>query len=164
MRPGRPTPLALIERDQMTQLPTSRADNRTSAAKMLNLARGFQQSALDDLVADRPLPATSSFHEAARIAITAAATANGRRFTNTSGHEAAVDYALGVGIVNTADHARLDELRELRHDINYPEDLVTPSAADLEAIQSLVDRVIAACDAKVNPPAKKVIPPPPKRT
>lgn len=101
MRPGRPTPLELIERDLMTQLPTSRADNRKSAAQMLDLARGFQQSALGDIAADRPLPATSSFHEAARIAITAVATANGRRFTNTSGHEAAVDYALDVGIVNT---------------------------------------------------------------
>jgi hypothetical protein len=61
-------------------------------------------------------------------------------------------------------HARLDELRELRHDINYPADLVTPSAADLEAIRSLVGRVIAACAAKVNPPEKKITPPPPKRT
>lgn len=148
----------------MTQLTTSRAQNRTAAARMLDLARGFQQSALDDLAANRPLPATSSFHEAARIAITAVATANGRRFTNTSGHEAAVDYALGVRIVNATEHARLDELRALRHDINYPEDLVTPSAADLEAIRLLVDRVITACAAKVNPPTKKAIPPPPKRT
>jgi hypothetical protein len=111
MRPGRPTPLALIERDQMTQLSTSRADNRKSAAQMLDLARGFQQSALDDLAADRPLPATSSFHEAARIAITAVATANGRRFTNTSGHEAAVDESGGIS--HLSDRSRHDRGRRV---------------------------------------------------
>ena len=163
MRQGRPVPLALIERDQMHQLTTAPTANRTAAALTMKSAKAFQQSAERDRTDGLALPAASSFHEAARLAITAIATANGRRFSNAAGaHEAVVDYALGIGLADAGAHARLDTLRELRHNVNYPADLVEPSAPLLEQIAALVNDVITAASARLAPPPTRRPPPPPR--
>ncbi len=107
------------------------------------------------------MPAVSNFHEAARLAVTAVATANGFRFRNTAGaHEAVVDYALAVGMVDRSEHGRLDLLRRLRHEVNYPADLIEPSASDLEVIARLVGKVLDVATAQLPTPK---IPPPPSR-
>lgn len=105
------------------------------------------------------MPAVSNFHEAARLSVTAIATLNGYRFRNAPGaHEAVVDYALAIGIVDTTGHAQLDQLRQLRHDINYPADLVEPSRRELDVIASLVTSVIGSASEKL--PAPRIPPPP----
>ena len=93
--------------------------------------------------------------------MTAVATFNGLRFRNTPGaHEAVVDYALAVGMADRGEHGRLDLLRRLRHEVNYPADLVEPSAADIEAISTLVQKVLDAAVAAIPEPR---VPPPPRR-
>ena len=161
MRPERPLPLRQLERDHLPQLAGIASENRTAARRTLREARSFQQLAQVGIDSGLALPAVSNFHEAARLAVTAIATANGLRFRNTAGeHEAVVDYALAVGIVDRSEHGRLDLLRRLRHEVNYPADLIEPSASDLDAISTLVEKVLDAAASTL--PAPK-IPPPPKR-
>lgn len=162
MRNERPLSLAAVERDQMHQLTSSSRNNLTAARRTLREARSFQQLATVGLETGLALPAVSNFHEAARLAVTAVATTNGLRFRNAPGaHEAVVDYALGVSIVNRHDHAQLDELRQLRHEVNYPADIVEPAPRELETIAALVERVVVAA-SKMLPTPK--IPPPPGRS
>jgi hypothetical protein len=127
----------------------------------LQEGRSFQRLATVGLESGLALPAVSNFHEAARLAVTAVATFKGLRFRNAPGaHEAVVDYVLPVGIVSTKDHAQLDQLRQLRHHVNYPADIVEPAPRELEVIAVLVERVVSAA-AKQLPTPK--IPPPPSR-
>ena len=159
MRGDRPVPLAAIERDQMHQLVSRSAENRSAARRTLLEARSFQTLAELGLETGLSLPAVSNFHEAARLSVTAIATLNGYRFRNAPGaHEAVVDYALAIGIVDTKGHAQLDQLRQLRHDINYPADLVEPSRRELDVIASLVTSVIGSASEKL--PAPRIPPPP----
>ena len=124
-------------------------------------ARSFQKLATVGLESGLTLPAVSNFHEAARLAVTAVATFKGLRFRNAPGaHEAVVDYALGTAIVSTKDHAQLDQLRQLRHDVNYPADIVEPAPRELEVIAALVERVVGAAAGLLPVPK---IPPPPRR-
>ena len=161
MRNDRPVPLATIERDQMHQLTSPPRENLVAARRTLQEARSFQKLATVGLESGLALPAVSNFHEAARLAVTAVATFKGRRFRNAPGaHEAVVDYALGTAIVNTKDHAQLDQLRQLRHDVNYPADIVEPAPRELEVIAALVERVVEAAAGLL--PVQK-IPPPPRR-
>ena len=150
MRGDRPVPLAAIERDQMHQLVARSAENRSAARRTLLEARSFQTLAELGLETGLSLPAVSNFHEAARLSVTAIATLNGYRFRN--------DYALAIGIVDTKGHAQLDQLRQLRHDINYPADLVEPSRRELDVIASLVTSVIGSASEKL--PAPRIPPPP----
>jgi hypothetical protein len=162
MRPGRPASLASIERDQMHQLPTPPPANRAAARRTLREALEFRRLAALGLDASLILPAVSSLHEAARLAITAVATDRGQRFTNAPGsHEAVVDYALAVGLVDRGDHARLDSLRQLRHDINYPADLIEPASEEVTAITELVDRILKTTRQRL--PDPRIPPPPGKR-
>lgn len=161
MRNDRPVPLAVIERDQMHQLKSSSRENLVAARRTLQEAESFQTLATVGLESGLALPAVSNFHEAARLAVTAVATFKGRRFRNAPGaHEAVVDYALGTGIVSAKDHAQLDQLRRLRHDVNYPADIVAPTPRELKVIATLVERVVDA-SAGLLPVPK--IPPPPRR-
>ena len=105
------------------------------------------------------LPAISALHEAARMAVTAVAALDGYRFSNTPGaHEAVVDYALAIQLVDRARYAQLDQLRELRHQVNYPEDLIAPSAREIEQYSELVDTVLTLATAKI--PTTRIPPPP----
>ena len=150
-----------LERDHLHQLTGSAGENRAAARRTIREARAFQQLAQVGIESGLALPAVSNFHEAARLATTAVATANGLRFRNTAGaHEAVVDYALAVGLVDRGEHGRLDLLRRLRHEVNYPADLIEPSESDLEVIANLVEKVLDASAAQL--PTSK-IPPPPKR-
>ena len=74
MRNDRPVPLAVIERDQMHQLPSSARENLDAARRTLQEARSFQKLATVGKESGLALPAVSNFHEAARLAITAVAT------------------------------------------------------------------------------------------
>lgn len=161
MRPGRPSSLRELERDHLHQLAGGSSENRAAARRTLREAQSFQQLALVAVQSGLSLPAVSNFHEAARLAVTAVATANGLRFRNTPGaHEAVIDYALAVGLVDRGEHGRLDLLRRLRHEVNYPADLIEPSAPDLDAISKLVESVLEAATSALPTPK---IPPPPKR-
>ena len=161
MRNDRPVPVAVIERDQMHQLTAPPRENLVAARRTLQEARSFQKLATVGLEAGLALPAVSNFHEAARLAVTAVATFKGLRFRNAPGaHEAVVDYALGTAIVSTKDHAQLDQLRQLRHDVNYPADIVEPAPRELEVIAALVERVVEAAAGLLPVPK---IPPPPRR-
>jgi hypothetical protein len=101
----------------------------------------------------------SNLHEAARLAVTALAAASGLRFANRAGaHVAVVDYALGLKLVNRAEWAQLDELRDLRHKTNYPSDLIEPTDTELDQFSQLTDAVIARSQQRIVP-----IPPPPAR-
>ncbi len=160
MRNDRPVPLAAIERDQMHQLTSTSRENLVAARRTLQEARSFQKLATIGLESGLVLPAVSNFHEAARLAVTAVATFNGLRFRNAAGaHEAVVDYALATSIVHARDHAQLDQLRQLRHDVNYPADIVEPAARELEVIAALVGRVVNAAASQLPVPR---IPPPPR--
>jgi len=161
VRNDRPVPLALIEREQMHRLASSPRENLLGARRTLWEAESFQKLATVGLESGLSLPAVSNFHEAARLAVTAVATFDGLRFRNAPGaHEAVVDYALGRSIVNAKNHAQLDQLRQLRHDINYPADIVEPTPRELKAVAALVERVVEASAGLI--PAPK-IPPPPRR-
>ncbi|MBK5221738.1 MAG: HEPN domain-containing protein [Acidimicrobiia bacterium] len=144
----------------MHQLTSSHRENLVAARRTLQEARSFQKLATVGLQSELALPAVSNFHEAARLAVTAVATFKGLRFRNAPGaHEGAVDYALGTSIVNSKDHAQLDELRQLRHDVNYPADIVEPTPRELKVIAALVERVISAAASRIPTPR---IPPPPR--
>lgn len=79
MRPGRPSSLRDLERDHLHQLTGSGSENRAAARRTLREARAFQQLAQVGIESGLALPAVSNFHEAARLAVTAVATANGFR-------------------------------------------------------------------------------------
>jgi hypothetical protein len=101
----------------------------------------------------------SNSREAARLAATAVATANGLRFRNTAGaHEAVVDHALAVRLVDSGEHGRLDLRRRLRHEVSHPADLIEPSASHLEVIAKLVGKVLDAATAEL--PTPKIPPHP----
>lgn len=163
MRPDRPTPLSQLERDLMHQTGSDPPRRRGDAQRTLGTAESFRAAAQQARESGHRLPAVSQFHEAARVAVTATATLNGFRFRNTErAHEAVVDYALAIGLVTIGEHARLDYLRELRHRVNYPADLIEPTDADLTAIARLVEKVVQAATSRVDPP-KRIPPPPGKR-
>jgi hypothetical protein len=86
--------------------------------------------------------------------------ATGYRFSNAAGaHEAVVDYALAIKLVDRRQYAQLDQLRGLRHQVNYPEDLIAPSPREVEQYSDLVDTILALAEKKL--PTRR-IPPPPK--
>lgn len=66
-----------------------------------------------------------------------------------------------MALVSTKDHAQLDQLRQLRHDVNYPADIIEPAPRELEVIAALVERVVDAAAGTLLPVPK--IPPPPRR-
>ncbi|MEO8266309.1 MAG: hypothetical protein ABI706_12470 [Ilumatobacteraceae bacterium] len=78
----------------------------------------------------------SALHESARLAVTALAALEGYRFSNTVGaHEAVVDDAFAIRLLDRTRYAQLDQLRDLRHQVNYPEDLIAPSTTRDRAVQ-----------------------------
>jgi len=143
----------------MHQIANTVAQRRTAARATLGQARDFRRAAAGNLAEGLVLPAISALHEAARMAVTAVAALDGYRFSNTPGaHEAVVDYALAILLVDRARYAQLDQLRELRHQVNYPDDLITPSAREIEQYSDLVDTVLTLAAAKI--PASRIPPPP----
>lgn len=155
---GRPSRLDDIVSQSMHQITTA-TSHREQSNRTLASARQFRQTA--QLCRDEQLllPVISNLHEAARLAITAVAAANGLRFANRSGaHVAVVDYAFGVKLVNRTEWTQLDELRDLRHKTNYPSDLIEPGATELDQFTHLTDIVIARSQHVIAP-----IPPPPTR-
>lgn len=164
MRSERPVALDKLERDQMHQITGAATANAKAASDTLATARDFLVTAQQGVAEGRYLPAVSNYHEAARLAITAVATSRGRRFSNLAGsHEAVVDYAVGVGLTDANGHAMLDQLRELRHQVNYPADLIQPTERDVRRIGEMVEALVDAVTDRLTPPAKpKRIPPPPR--
>lgn len=154
-------PLADVKATQMDQLTLDPVAARSAAAMTLASAQSFLTSAERDRSDGLLLPATSAYHEAARLAITALATVGRLRFRDAPGaHEAVLDYALGVGLVDRGAHARLDTLRELRHQVNYPEDFVNPSAQLMAQIAELVTALVADVATRLAPKPKPIPPPP----
>ncbi len=160
MRPDRPTTLDELRRDRMHPIAGGAADRTKAARATFEQARNFRQAALSNLAEELRLPAVSALHEAARLAVTSVAALDGYRFSNTVGaHEAVVDYALGIQLVNRKQYAQLDQLRDLRHHVNYPEDLIAPSPREIEQYSELVDTILALAEKRVS---ARRIPPPPK--
>jgi hypothetical protein len=143
----------------MHQLPTSIAARRKAAQATLSQARAFRRAAAGNLAEGLVLPAISALHEAARLAVTAVAALDGYRFSNTVGaHEAVIDYALAIKLVDQTRYAQLDQLRELRHQVNYPEDMIAPPSREIVQYNDLVDTVLDLAEARI--PASRIPPPP----
>ena len=159
MRSDRPAALAVLLRDRMQQAPGSPAGRAKAARNVLAQAHAFHRAADTNIAEGLALPAVSALHEAARLAVTAVAALNGYRFSNVAAHhEAVVDYAFAIELVDRKRHAQLDQLRELRHQVNYPEDLIVPSEREIEQYRALVAAVVAVAASKF--PAKRIPPPP----
>ena len=122
-------------------------------------ASDFRRAAEGNMKDGLVLPSISALHEAARLAVTAVAALEGYRFSNSAGaHEAVVDFALAIDLVDRRQYAQLDQLRDLRHQVNYPEDLVAPTPREVEQYCELVDAVIALATARL--PRRRIPPPP----
>ena len=159
MRAGRPASLDDIRRDRMHQVAGSATDRGKAARVTLGQARDFRRAAVGNLADGLVLPTISALHESARLAVTALAASEGFRFSNTAGaHEAVVDYALGIQLVDGRQYAQLDQLRSLRHQVNYPEDLIAPSLREVDQFSTLVDTILALAESKL--PARRIPRPP----
>jgi hypothetical protein len=160
MRAGRPASLNELRRDRMHQISGSPADRAKAARATFAQANDFRRAAVSNFSEGLILPAISALHESARLAVTALAALDGYRFSNTAGaHEAVVDYARAVELVDRLQFAQLDQLRDLRHQVNYPEDLISPTLHEVEQYSELVDTILALAAAKLPTPR---IPPPPR--
>ena len=159
MRAGRPASLDALRRDRMHQVAGSAPDRAKAARATLGQARDFRRAAVGNLAEALVLPAISALHESARLAVTALAALDGYRFSNTVGaHEAVVDYALAIQLVDRRQYAQLDQLRDLRHQVNYPEDLIAPSPREVEQYSELVDTILTLAEKKL--PTRRIPPPP----
>ncbi len=152
----RPTQLDTLIQQMMHPIPGTTADHHHDGARTLASARDFRATATLCRNDGLRLPVISTLHEAARLAITAVATARGLRFANRPGaHIAVVDYAIGIKLITHTQWTQLDELRDLRHKTNYPSDLVEPSDAELDQFAALTDSVLRRAQHAISP-----IPPP----
>lgn len=143
----------------MHQVVGNTSDRAKAARSTFTQAREFRRAAVSNLAEGLVLPAVSALHESARLAVTALAALDGYRFSNTAGaHEAVVDYAFGIKLVDRTQYAQLDQLRDLRHQVNYPEDLIAPSKREVEQYRELVDTILALAEKKL--PTRRVPPPP----
>jgi hypothetical protein len=161
-----PPDAASIIRDRM--YPTGHAPlsakARDQARNILKVAKDFRAAATDSRASGRPIPATSSLHESARLAISAEAALDGHRFRNQEGaHEAVVDYAHATGICTDGEADQLHELRRTRNAGNYPADLVQLDDATLSQLEHIVDGVVAHANQRINPIKKVPAPPAPRR-
>ena len=162
MRPDRPASLDELRRDRMHTVPGSANDRAKAARATFDQARDFRRAAISNMDEGLRLPAISALHEAARLAVTAVAALDGYRFSNKAGaHEAVVDYALAIQLVDRKQYAQLDQLRDLRHHVNYPEDLISPSSRETEQYNQLVDTILALAQNRL--PTRRVPPPPKQR-
>ncbi len=160
MRADRPADLDELHRDRMHQIAGNASDRAKAARAMFEQAREFRRAAKGNLADGLRLPAISALHESARIAVTALAAFNGYRFSNSVGaHEAVVDYALAIQLVDRKQWAQLDQLRDIRHHVNYPEDLIAASQREIEQYSKLVDTLFELVQKQL--PSRRV-PPPPK--
>jgi hypothetical protein len=158
MRAGRPASLEELRRDRMHQVAGNASDRAKAARATFAQARDFRRAAVGNLTEGLVL-AVSALHESARLAVTALAAQDGYRFSNTVGaHEAVVDYAFAIKLVDRTQYAQLDQLRDLRHQVNYPEDLIAPSPREIEQYSELVDTILALAEKKL--PTRRVPPPP----
>ena len=159
MRSGRPLFLAELERDRMHRVTGDSAARTKAARSVLRQARDFRRAASTSVTEELFLPAVSALQESARLAVTAVAAFNGWRFSNTAGsHESVIDYGYAVQLVDRQQFAQLDQLRELRHQVNYPADLIAPTANEVAQFAGLVDLVIEAVIQRI--PAPRIPPPP----
>ena len=144
----------------MHQVPGGASERASAARATFGQATDFRRAALGNLAEGLRLPTISALHESARLAVTAMAALDGYRFSNSVGaHEAVIDYALAIQLVDRRQYAQLDQLRDLRHHVNYPEDLIAPSPREIEQYSELVDTILALVGERL--PVRK-IPPPPK--
>ncbi len=147
---SRPAPLSALLRSSLRRAPGDAEVRRDEASRLLAVARQFRSTAWLSRNDNLRLPVISSLHEAARLAVTAAASANGLRFANRPGaHAAAVDYALEAELVDRREWAQLDQLRDLRNKANYPSDLMEPTSAELDQFTGLVDAVLVRAQTVV---------------
>jgi hypothetical protein len=70
-----------------------------------------------------------------------------------------IDYAFASKLVDRVQFAQLDELRELRHQVNYPADMIEPSRREVTQFEGLVDEVLKLAATRLPTPK---IPPPPR--
>ena len=150
-----------LRRDRMHQVAGDASARARAARATFAQALDFRRAALGNLSEGLALPAISALHESVRLAVTALAALDGYRFSNTPGaHEAVVDYAHAIKLVDRTRHAQLDQLRDLRHQVNYPEDLIAPSSREIEQYSELVDTILSLTEKKL---PRRRIPPPPTR-
>ena len=141
----------------MHQVVGSASDRAKAARATFAQARDFRRAAVGNLTEGLVLPAVSALHESARLAVTALAAQDGYRFSNTAGaHEAVVDYAFAIKLVDRSHYAQLDQLRHLRHQVNDPEDLIAPPRREIEQYSELVDTILALAEKKL--PTRRVPP------
>jgi hypothetical protein len=69
-----------------------------------------------------------------------------------------IDYAFASKLVDRVQFAQLDELRELRHQVNYPADMIEPSRKEVTQFEGLVDEVLKLAATRL--PTPKIPPPP----
>ena len=144
----------------MRRVPGPEAKHAMSARSVVAQAGAFRTAAERSIEEGLLLPAISSLHEASRLAITAVAALKGWRFANAPGaHEAVIDYALGIRLVDRRQFAQLDALRDLRHQVNYPADIIAPTEAEARQFAGLVDDVIALAIGEM--PRRRIPPQPP---
>ena len=109
------------------------------------------------------LPAGSSLHEAARLAVNAVAALDRYRFSNSAGaNEADIDYAFATKLVDRVQFAQLDELRELRElrqRVNYPSAMIEPSRRAVTQFEGLVDEVLKLAATRLPTPKNLRRPP-----
>jgi hypothetical protein len=143
----------------MHQVAGGTAARVKAARSTFGQARDFRRAAASNLTEALLLPSISALHESARLAVTALAALDGYRFSNSLGaHEAVVDYAFAIELVDRRQYAQLDQLRDLRHQVNYPEDLIAPSIREVQQYSELVDTILVLAEQRL---PKRRVPPPP---
>ena len=128
---------------------------RTVAARMRGEAAEYLAAAEAVAKLGMPVAAAGNLHEAARLAMTALAADRQYGLRSEGTHKIAIDYGLGVGAINRAEWAALEELRLVRNANNYQADQIAINDGTFARIADVVRRL-------VTPPApKRTIPPPP---
>lgn len=161
----RPWSLDDLRQGFLYQIAGPPADRRRQAGEALKNSDQFRATAQFAVDNELTGSAVSNLHEAARLAVTAQAAADGFRFTSAQGGHAAVDdYALAAGLVTRTEWAQLDALRDLRNSNNYPADITSPpSQTEVEQFAALVDKIRGEVAKKLSPPRARRVPPPPKQ-
>lgn len=153
MRNERPLSLVAVERDQMHQLTSSPkgeldcSSTNAATGPIVPATRHGRPRSGARPAGSIELPRSSSSRRHRRRDRQRSEVSERARRTR-----GVVDYALGVAIVNRHDHAQLDELRQLRHDVNYPADIVEPAPRELETIAALVECVVVAASRMLPTP------------
>ena len=114
------------------------------------------------LIEDNPSLAIAASHDAARRAIWAIVNKDGHRVIGGGEHQTTVAYAAHrPQLLDAATGRRLDDLRRLRHDVEYGavNELPQPAHGDALVAHQLATGVVARA-SKIVAPSKKIPPPP----